>query len=245
MFLTEYFFIVLKRHLIPSGIHWTSAIPRVQDIAPREQDKLFLHQVRSLSRHVVCTNVDCAFRQDLSPKRDSLGVSPSTRQRRSLLSLLCSRSVSEMEGTLLQSSCNTERLYWDGGTFTPVLRHWFTRSRSRGHSPMGMLKLPSPESILICLCRVFLVTVHDPICTKLGNLADTLYGSFLPVPSNDLFPTPEPSVYAQHALPGAVITKNECVVINQGRERVRIKVTNNGDQPVQVSTLSTYMLHPT
>jgi urease len=32
-------------------------------------------------------------------------------------------------------------------------------------------------------CRVFLVTVHDPICTEFGNLADALYGSFLPVPS--------------------------------------------------------------
>ena len=79
------------------------------------------------------------------------------------------------------------------------------------------------------------MTVHDPICTEFGNLADALYGSFLPVPSNDLFPAPEPSAYAQHALPGAIITKNERIVINHGRERVRIKVTNNGDRPVQVS----------
>ena len=79
------------------------------------------------------------------------------------------------------------------------------------------------------------MTVHDPICTEFGNLADALYGSFLPVPSNGLFPAHEPSAYAKHALPGAVIVKNERIVINHGRERVKIKVTNNGDRPVQVS----------
>jgi len=82
------------------------------------------------------------------------------------------------------------------------------------------------------------VTVHDPICTEFGNLADALYGSFLPVPSDDLFPAHEPSAYARHALPGAVVVKNERILINCGRERVRIKVTNNGDRPVQVSASS-------
>ena len=84
------------------------------------------------------------------------------------------------------------------------------------------------------------MTVHDPICTESGNLADALYGSFLPIPSNDLFPAHESSVYAQHALPGAIIVKNERIVINHGRERVRIKVTNNGDRPVQVSSSFPY-----
>jgi len=100
---------------------------------------------------------------------------------------------------------------------------------------MGTFKFLLPENILICLGSVFLVTVHSPICTEFGNLADALYGSFLPVPSNDLFPEHEPSAYAHHALPGAVVVKDERIVINRGRERVRIKVTNNGDRPVQVS----------
>jgi len=105
---------------------------------------------------------------------------------------------------------------------------------------MGMIKSLVFENVLICLCRVFLVTVHDPICTEFGNLADALYGSFLPTPSNDLFPAHEPSLYAQHALPGAIIVKNERIVINHGRERIRIKVTNNGDRPVQVGASSSY-----
>ena len=87
------------------------------------------------------------------------------------------------------------------------------------------------------------MTVHDPICTEFGNLADALYGSFLPVPSDDLFPAYEPFAYAHNALPGAVVVKNERVVINYGRERVRIKVTNNGDRPVQVSVSSRRRIH--
>jgi len=140
-----------------------------------------------------------------------------------------------MENTPSQSSCSMERPCWDEGTSIPGSRRWFTRSRSRGRSPMGTFKLQLLETILICLGRVFLVTVHTPICTDCGNLADALYGSFLPVPSNDLFPAHEPSAYAHHALPGAVVVKDERIVINRGRERVRIKVTNNGDRPVQVS----------
>ncbi|KAL7271612.1 Urease [Rhizina undulata] len=34
----------------------------------------------------------------------------------------------------------------------------------------------------------YLVTVHEPISTDDGNLEIALYGSFLPIPSNDLFP---------------------------------------------------------
>jgi urease len=100
---------------------------------------------------------------------------------------------------------------------------------------MGTIKSILPGRTLIPVHRVFLVTVHDPICTEIGNLADALYGSFLPVPSDDLFSAHEPSAYARDALPGAIIVKNERIVINRGRERVRIKVTNNGDRPVQVS----------
>ena len=81
------------------------------------------------------------FRPALSPKKDSQGVSPSTKRRRSLSSLPCSKSVSEMGGTPSQNSCSTERLCWDEGTFIPASRRWFTRSRSRERSPMGMIQV--------------------------------------------------------------------------------------------------------
>ncbi|KAL1710390.1 hypothetical protein EV121DRAFT_275602 [Schizophyllum commune] len=83
---------------------------------------------------------------------------------------------------------------------------------------------------------VFLVTVHDPVCTESGDLSAALYGSFLPVPSNDLFPLSPPEEYALEKRPGAVIAKKEVITINQGRERVKLRVTNNGDRPIQIGS---------
>ncbi|EMD34107.1 urease [Gelatoporia subvermispora B] len=83
---------------------------------------------------------------------------------------------------------------------------------------------------------VFLVTVHDPICTDLGDLSAALYGSFLPLPSDDAFPEVDLAAYARSAAPGAIIVKKESIRINQGRERVKLRVTNNGDRPIQVGS---------
>jgi urease len=78
------------------------------------------------------------------------------------------------------------------------------------------------------------VTVHDPICTESGNLEAALYGSFLPIPPESAFPVIDVSEYAAEKAPGAVIAKKERIVLNKGRERVKLRVTNNGDRPVQV-----------
>ncbi|KAJ3795853.1 urease [Lentinula aff. detonsa] len=83
---------------------------------------------------------------------------------------------------------------------------------------------------------VFLVTVHDPICTESGNLEAALYGSFLPIPSQSAFPSSNPDDYAPAKAPGAIIAKKERIIINKGRERVRLRVTNNGDRPVQIGS---------
>ncbi|CDO70878.1 hypothetical protein BN946_scf184804.g10 [Trametes cinnabarina] len=83
---------------------------------------------------------------------------------------------------------------------------------------------------------VFLVTVHDPICTDDGDLEAALYGSFLPIPSNDVFPTVNPAEYSRESAPGAIVTKQDRIRINQGRERVRLRVTNNGDRPIQIGS---------
>ncbi|KAG6836900.1 Urease [Arthromyces matolae] len=83
---------------------------------------------------------------------------------------------------------------------------------------------------------VFLVTVHDPICTEDGDLEAALYGSFLPIPSEDLFLPTDPQEYAEQKAPGAVIARKEGVVINRGRERIKLRVTNNGDRPIQVGS---------
>ncbi|TFY82129.1 hypothetical protein EWM64_g1883 [Hericium alpestre] len=83
---------------------------------------------------------------------------------------------------------------------------------------------------------VFLVTVHDPICTENGDLASALYGSFLPIPSNDVFAVSDALEYSRQKAPGAIIAKKERIAINDGRARIRLKVTNNGDRPIQIGS---------
>jgi urease len=83
----------------------------------------------------------------------------------------------------------------------------------------------------------YLVTVHNPIATDDGDLARALYGSFLPVPSLEAFPLPEASAYESEAQPGAVVVaKAAKVVLNEGRKRIRLKVTSKGDRPIQVGS---------
>ncbi|KAI8927700.1 urease [Entophlyctis helioformis] len=83
-----------------------------------------------------------------------------------------------------------------------------------------------------------LVTVHNPIATQDGDTAAALYGSFLPVPSLDLFPLPPPALLAAAPtiVPGDVVTRSEPVVLNKGRHAAIVKVTNNGDRPIQVGS---------
>ena len=80
------------------------------------------------------------------------------------------------------------------------------------------------------------MTVHDPICTESGNLSEALYGSFLPIPPDELFPILDATEYEPANAPGAIIVKKEPITINKGRERVKLKVTNNGDRPVQIGS---------
>lgn len=82
----------------------------------------------------------------------------------------------------------------------------------------------------------YLVTVHHPVCSDDGDLEKALYGSFLPIPSKDLFPLPDPNVYDSQNMPGAVVpVKEGQIVIHGGRRRIRLKVVSKGDRPIQVS----------
>jgi len=81
----------------------------------------------------------------------------------------------------------------------------------------------------------YLVTVHHPISSDDGNLEKALYGSFLPIPSNDIFSLPQPDVYEAEKQPGAiVVVKNERITLNKGRKRIQLKVVSKGDRPIQV-----------
>ena len=81
----------------------------------------------------------------------------------------------------------------------------------------------------------YLVTVHHPISSDDGDLAKALYGSFLPIPDQSIFSLPEEEEYKAERQPGAVVTVKGKVVLNEGRKRIRLKVTSKGDRPIQVS----------
>lgn len=67
-----------------------------------------------------------------------------------------------------------------------------------------------------------------------------LYGSFLPVPSDEMF---KPSLEEEEARksgvisPGHVFTPNQKnIILNPGKEGILITVTNTGDRPIQVGS---------
>lgn len=79
-----------------------------------------------------------------------------------------------------------------------------------------------------------LVTVHSPIALAEGDLALALYGSFLPVPSRELFASrpAEPAA----PIPGELLIKPGEIALNAGRREVTLTVTNRGDRPIQVGS---------
>ena len=81
----------------------------------------------------------------------------------------------------------------------------------------------------------YLVTVHHPISSDDGDLEKALYGSFLPVPSKDLFPVPDPSEYDPIRMPGAVVPiKHGHIIAHPDRKRMTLKIVSKGDRPIQV-----------
>jgi urease subunit gamma/beta len=89
-----------------------------------------------------------------------------------------------------------------------------------------------------------LVTVHNPIVAEHGDLELALYGSFLPVPTNVRLTTSgtATAVKRPDATEGAAIRPGEItcapgeITANEGRDVVKIAVTNRGDRPIQVGS---------
>ncbi|QRW04555.1 urease [Ceratobasidium sp. AG-Ba] len=174
----------------------------VDELPPREHDKLLLHQLGSLAQ-----------------KRLARGV-----------------KLNSTEATALIASQLHEYIR-DGNHSVAELMQLGKRMLGRRHV------LPSVSTVLreiqvegTFLDGVFLVTVHSPICSDSGDLSVALYGSFLPIPSEDLFPLEEASLYSSSAAPGAVVVCREPITINQGRQRIELRVTNKGNRPIQVGS---------
>jgi urease subunit gamma/beta len=77
-----------------------------------------------------------------------------------------------------------------------------------------------------------LVTVHNPIVAEHGNLELALYGSFLPVPVNVRL---KPDATETNT-PGEISCAPGEISANEGRDTVKIAVTNRGDRPIQVGS---------
>ncbi|KAF4614281.1 hypothetical protein D9613_007992 [Agrocybe pediades] len=175
-------------------------------IHPREVDKLLLHQAGFLAQ-----------------KRLARGV-----------------RLNQTEATALIASQLHERIRDGTNSVAQLMQHGKTLLGRRHVLPgvPSLLKEIQVEGTFDD--GVFLVTVHDPICTESGDLEAALYGSFLPVPAacdmDRLFPILDESEYTFDKMPGAIIVKKEPIVINKDRARIRLRVKNNGDRPIQIGS---------
>lgn len=79
-----------------------------------------------------------------------------------------------------------------------------------------------------------LVTVHHPIVAERGNRELALYGSFLAAASRDTTVS-QPPIEIEGAA-GALLPDAGDIVLNDGRESIRLTVTNRGDRPIQVGS---------
>lgn len=80
-----------------------------------------------------------------------------------------------------------------------------------------------------------LVTVSQPISSEDGDMHLALYGSLLSSPPESKFPKPAGSDYDPAMLPGAIVpAKDGNIMLNQGRKRIRLSVTNRSNRPVHV-----------
>ena len=88
-----------------------------------------------------------------------------------------------------------------------------------------------------------LVTIDQPITTDDGDLELAMYGSCIDPPKQDLFPEIDIEEFAHEKMPGCIIaSKDNNITLSKDRKRIRLKVTNKGDRPVQV--ISDAMLLP-
>lgn len=77
-----------------------------------------------------------------------------------------------------------------------------------------------------------LVTVHHPIVAEQGDMDLALYGSFL----TRTAPPARQAVTPIDDEAGAVVTAAGELTLNEGRDTVRMAVTNRGDRPIQVGS---------
>jgi urease subunit gamma/beta len=79
-----------------------------------------------------------------------------------------------------------------------------------------------------------LVTVHWPIALDRVDLSSALYGTFLPVPTDDAFE--RIGLEAATSAPGALFISSGTIVLNEGIDAIDVIVKSIGDRPIQVGS---------
>ncbi|CAD6890358.1 unnamed protein product [Tilletia laevis] len=146
--------------------------------------------------------------------------------------------LNQAEATALIASVLQERIRDGQHSVAQLMQHGKTML-GRTHVMPGVAELLHEVMVEGAFPDgTFLVTVHDPICTEHGDLSAALYGSFFPIPPAEKF-TPRPGIDdVALVLPGATVVRKSVpdIVLSAGRSRVRVKVTNTGDRPIQVGS---------
>ncbi|CAD6974164.1 unnamed protein product [Tilletia controversa] len=146
--------------------------------------------------------------------------------------------LNQAEATALIASVLQERIRDGQHSVAQLMQHGKTML-GRTHVMPGVAELLHEVMVEGAFPDgTFLVTVHDPICTEHGDLSAALYGSFSPIPPAEKF-TPRPGIDdVALVLPGATVVRKSVpdIVLSAGRSRVRVKVTNTGDRPIQVGS---------
>lgn len=83
-----------------------------------------------------------------------------------------------------------------------------------------------------------LVTIDQPISTDDGDLELAMYGSCVNPPPQHLFPPIDDGDFVHEKMAGCVIAAEDSgeITLSKDRKRIRLKVTNRGDRPVQVGS---------
>ena len=79
-----------------------------------------------------------------------------------------------------------------------------------------------------------LVTVHHPIVAEHGDWELTFYGSFLPPPREGVSVGTAPTDCEE--VPGAIVTEEGDITLNEGRDAISLEIANRGDRPIQVGS---------
>ncbi|UJR28719.1 hypothetical protein I4U23_009948 [Adineta vaga] len=82
---------------------------------------------------------------------------------------------------------------------------------------------------------VKIVMIRNPICTDMGDLEIAFYGSFLPLPSTDLFQKGNDAESGPH--PGEIFLKDtQPIILNADRDSIFITVTNESSELISVGS---------